>query len=252
MKFERNKQFDAQFNEVLGLRWYPYVGKHFGENGARVMVYAHNIPVNSARYEEETRKQADKAAWADCIEDYTYCQEKWTNAFRYFIKAAVGLKSNYGEDSEPSIIQRVDSFVEGIAYLNFIQELVKSDSAMAHATEEQIERSKKVNHEILRILGITHCICWGKHTYQYVCSLEGFKVLGEKELGKTGFSSCILEVGGGRTMQCLRIYHPSMPGGFDPLSETTQSIISRFLGTGEAEKQNRVVGGSTLPVPTPP
>jgi hypothetical protein len=250
MKFERNKQFDAEFDEVLGLRWYPYVGKHFGENGVRIMVYAHNIPIGVDVYEERQRSYADRATWAKSMEEYTYVQEKYTNAFRYFMKAAVGLKSNYGEHSEPAITQRVDSFVERIAYLNFIQDLVKSDKALARPGPEQIELSKKVNREILRILDITHCICWGTPTYQYVRSITGFKVLGENYLGKNGFSSCIVDVGGGKTMQCLRIYHPSMPGGFDPLSESTQSIISRFLGTEAAENQNRITG-SPPTVPTP-
>lgn len=233
MKFQRDESFDAQFENIHGIKWYPYVGKHFGDNGTRIMVYAHNIPIKAAVYDEQKRKyMADRTEWArgESMEQYTYIQEKWTNAFRYFIKGAVGLKTNFSENSEPSIMQRVDSFIERIAYLNFIQDLVKSDKALAHAEPEQIELSINVNREILRILGITHCICWGRPTYQYVCK-TGFKVLSEKnDLGKSGFSSCVIDVGGGKTMQCLRIFHPSMPG-FGSLKEKTHSIISSFLET---------------------
>jgi len=238
MKFQRDESFDARFDKIPDIRWYPYVGKHFGENGARIMVYAHNIPIATKCYDKMREDCKPKDSWARCLEEYIYPEKspgfrrRYTNTFRGFIKGAVGLKANYGEDSEPSIIQRVDSFVERIAYLNFIQDLVKSDKALAYAEPEQIERSKEVNREILKVLDITHCICWGKPTYEYVCSIPGFnKVLPEKYEGKSGFSSCVIDVGGGKTMQCLRIHHPSMPG-FGPFSDTTQSIISRFLELG--------------------
>ena len=134
MKFERDKQFDTQFDKVNNLRWYPYVGKHFGENGARIMVYAHNIPIQENIYDERKEEWAEKAVWADAMHEYTYVQAEYTNSFRCFIKGAVGLQRNYSENgkppTEPSIIQRVDAFVERIAYLNFIQDLVKSDKAL--------------------------------------------------------------------------------------------------------------------------
>jgi hypothetical protein len=240
MKFQRDESFDARFDKIKDIRSYPYVGKRFGENGARIMVYAHNIPIDTKRYDKmRDIDYKPKDTWASCLEEYIYPEKcpgfrrRYTNTFRCFIKGTVGLKANYGEDSEPSIIQRVDAFVERIAYLNFIQDLVKSDKALAPDEPEQIELSKKVNHEILKFLNITHCICWGRSTYEYVCSITGFnKVLPEKYEGKSGFSSCVIDVGGGKMMQCLRIHHPSMPG-FGPFSDTTHSIISRFLETKE-------------------
>ncbi len=179
------------------------------------------------------------------MDEYTYCQGKWTNAFRYFIKGAVGLKSNYGENSPSAIIQRVDSFVDQIAYLNFIQDLVKSDRAIARAEPEQVELSKGVNLEILRILDISHCICWGKPVYDYVRLMKGFKVQSEKDEGQNGFSSCVIDVGWGKVMRCLRIFHPSQPGWFNPFSDATQSIISGFLG-GEAPGMTNVAGTSPV------
>jgi|SRR5665213_2198956 len=246
MKFLRDASFDARFDAIKDIRWYPYVGKHFGENGVRIMVYAHNIPIDTKRYDKmRDIDYKPKDTWASCLEEYIYPERSrdfrrgYTNTFRYFIKGAVGLKGNYDENSELSIIQRVDSFVERIAYLNFIQDLVKSDNAMAGATPEQIELSIQVNLEILKILGITHCICWGTPTYRFVCSMKGFKAHSEKHLGKRGFSSCMIDVGENKTMQCLRIFHPSMPGGFHPLSESTHSIIADFLGI--EKKQDRAV-----------
>ena len=82
------------------------------------------------------------------------------------------MRSNFGETSDPSIKQKVDSFVEGIAYLNFIQDVVKSETAMAQADPQQVELSQRVNREILRILAATHCICWGKPTYCLVLSID--------------------------------------------------------------------------------
>ena len=234
IKFPRDKSYDAQFDKIPDIRWYPYVGKSFGENRARIMVYAHNIPIDTKRYDNWRDVVCKpKDYWASRVDEFIYPKRIWpiryTNTFRYFIKGAVGLKENYGDDSEPSIIQRIDLFVKRIAYLNFIQDLVKSDQARANADSQQVELSKKVNSEILKVLGITHCICWGKPTYEYVCSITGFnKVLPDKYEGKSGFSSCVIDVGGGKTMQCLKIHHPSMPG-FGPFSDTTQSIISRFL-----------------------
>ncbi len=230
-KFQRDKQFDDRFNRIEGLIWYPYVGKHFGQNGKRIMVYAHNAPVDSKEYDETRRKwEADKAYWANTVDEYAYDHpgNRYNKAFRNFIKAAVGFMTDYRRDSDPQAIERVDSFVDRIAYLNFIQGAVKGDKKNASATQEQIGKSKKVNREILRILDITHCICWGKHVYGYVRDMAAFNASPDKLEGRRGFSSCVIDVGGGKMLRCLRIFHPSMPW-FSPYSDKTQSIISRFL-----------------------
>jgi len=194
------------------------------------MVYAHNIPIKPEDYERKLAEWADPGTWANCLEEYTYVHGLYTNAFRYFIKGAVGLDEDYDEEeTAESVISRIDAFVEEIAYLNFIQGLVKSESPMATPSSELVEISKAVNREYLRILRITHCICWGKPTYQNVKSLDGYEVISEQNEGKRGFSSCVVDTGFGNTMHVLRIFHPSMPQGFAPYSEVTQGIISRFL-----------------------
>ena len=69
--------------------------------------------------------------------------------------------------------------------------------------------------------------------YHYVRLIPSFKVISEDaDLGKTGFSSCSIDVGDGKLMRCLSVYHPSMPS-FGCYSEATQSIIARFLAKAE-------------------
>ena len=193
------------------------------------MVFAHNIPIPPNDYERRLVEWSDPATWANAVEEYTYEQGWWTEAFRYFIKAATGLKSNFNGESDRAVTDLVDGFVNGMAYLNFIQDLVKSEGQIANATWEQVELSKKVNREYLKILEITHCICWGTPTYGYVKSLDGYRVISEHPAGERGFSSCVLETDTGKRMNVLRIFHPSMPQGFSPYSESTQRIIAEFL-----------------------
>lgn len=157
-----------------------------------------------------------------------YVQADYTKAFRYFIRGAVGLKKNFKASSDASVISRIDDFLHGIAYLNFIQDLVNSEKQMTNATWEQAQASQRINREYLRILNITHCICWGKPTYEYVQTMQGFRILSEKSEGKNGFSSCLVETNSGQHMHILRVFHPSMPS-FAPNSERTHGIISDFL-----------------------
>ena len=249
MKFTRDKSFDSQFSEVKDTVWYPYVGKTFGSRGRRIMIYAHNIPVKPQEYDLDQFKEKDPAFWADSIDQYTYDRYRWTEAFRYFVKGAVGLADNFNAQSPASIISRVEAFIHEIAYLNFIQGLVKSDLKLAVATKEQICHSKAVNREYLRILQISHCICWGKPTYEYVKSLAGFHVISEKGEGKKGFSSCVLDTGTSN-MHVLRVYHPSMPAYFSPYSKDTQGIISRFLCRDVIDTKNKLAESTaTMGVP---
>lgn len=194
------------------------------------MVYAHTIPVKEEAYDRKLQEWKDPTTWGDAaaIEEYTYCKADYTQAFRAFVKGAVGLSENYDNTSSSEILNRVDNFIHEIAYLNFIQELVKSNSQLAIASEEQVVLSKAVNKEYLDILQISHCICWGRPTYEYVKSISGYTVLSEEYAGKDGFSSCVIDSGSGRKMLLLRVYHPSMPG-FDPYSKDTQKIIANFV-----------------------
>lgn len=229
LKFPSTRQFNTEFDQVVGLLWYPYVGKRFGSNGRRIMVFGHNAYVKKADYDKLRQKWVvNKFEWSDCIDEYTYESGWWTKTFRAFIKGAVGLKENFNSQSSPEILQRIDSFVEQIAWINFIQDAVKSDKPLALAETEQIQRSIEINREILKILGVTHCICWGKPTYEYVKSIPEFRMLSEKSEGRAGFASCVIEANDGRQIHCLKTYHPSMPG-FSPFSEVTHQIFSTFF-----------------------
>ena len=228
MKFPRDTQFDAAFDAIPNLVWYPFVGSTYCAREQRVFVLAHNIPVHPETYDEKIKRWGPKATWADCIEEYAYEQEKYTQAFRYFIKATVGLQANYGYDSDITTQTRVDSFIQRIGYINYIQDLVKSEFQSAIATPAQIEISKSINMGILAILKPTHCICWGKHVFNYLKQTKGFQIEHADNNIRKGFATTTLTTADGHKMQILKVYHPSMPG-FSPYSTETRNIISSFL-----------------------
>ncbi len=235
-RFTRDTGYDPRFDKIQGLQWYPYVGKDFEGAAQRIMVFAHNIPVRPKIFDEKCKEWSGKGAWADAIEESAYVKASYTKAFRYFVKAATGLTENYGKDSRPEITIKVDEFLRRIAFINFIQELVKSEGQIARAEREQVERSKAVNREILNVLGITHCICWGKSVYEYVRGMEGFKPIPgtETQYRKKGFASCTIDVGDGKQMRCLKIFHPSMPD-FLPVQDA-HSIIAGFLAGNQGAR----------------
>ena len=72
-KFPHDRRFDDHFGRIPEIRWYPYVGKHFGRNGTRTMVFAHNAPVKSADF-DQTRQawSVKKHEWAAAMEEYTH------------------------------------------------------------------------------------------------------------------------------------------------------------------------------------
>ena len=228
VKFPHNPKYNSQFDDILGLKWYPYVGGHFAKKPQRVMVYAHNIPVKPDEYEAKSAEFRAKSTWADCIDEYTYEQGWWTEAFRYFVKAAVGLRENYAGDSAADVIAKVDEFISGISYTNFIQGLVKSDSQKARADASLVSESKRINKEILNVLKITHCICWGAPVFDYVRSIPGSTDENERSYDKMGFGYCLVSRSAHALMHVLKIHHPSMPN-FDSYSTETQKIISDFL-----------------------
>ena len=228
MKFTHNQKFNAQFDQIPGLVWYPYVGQNFEQSDRRIMVFAHNVPMKAENYQSKMREWAAKATWADALEEYTYEQGFWTKTFRSFITAAVGLTENFGYDSELAITDKVDAFVNRIAYGNFIQDLVQSERALATADADIVARSNSINRQFLEILAITHCICWGKNVFQYVTTLDGYKTLQHEDLNKLGFAYALVENDRGSRMHVLKVHHPSMPN-FDRYSSETQNILSNFL-----------------------
>jgi len=229
-RFPRDTRFDVEFDRIPNLFWYPYVGQDFQPSRSRVMVFAHNIPIPPDDCETTMQKWKSKDAWADkdTLGEYTYCRGWWTKPFRYFVKGSVGLQEDYDENSPPEVTERVDAFIRRISYINYIQGVVPSERQMANAPNHQVEMSQEINRQFLSILGVTHCICWGKHVYDYLMSTKAHKVLEEKKAAIGGFATAVLESEPGRFIRLLKTYHPSMPS-FRPYSAQTQTIISEFL-----------------------
>ena len=98
---------------------------------------------------------------------------------------------------------------------------------MTNANKEQIEKSILINEEIFSILGITHCICWGKQVYNHIRSSKNTKMVSEEIVYKKGFAKCDLKLNG-LPIKLLKVFHPSMPG-FGISSESTYEIIRSFL-----------------------
>lgn len=229
MKFKRDTCFDEQFDKVPNAKWIPYVGPLFTKQEKRIFVFAHNIPSKAEEYEERLQRFSKRSYWADCIEEYTYCRGDWTEAFRFFIKGAVGLSRNYGSGSDEETINKVDAFVSKFAYLNYIQDLVVGDSQRVNATPEQHDLSRSVNRDYLNILDITHCVCWGSQVFNSLKAIDGYIVESERSEGMRGFSSAVIIRPGGKRMNVLRIFHPSMPTGFKPFSEQTHKLLNDFF-----------------------
>lgn len=226
-KFPHNNKFDNQFSKIANITWYPYVGQEFGKDNKRIMVYAHNIPVKVEDFDYEVKRTSKPTFFADVLGEYTYINEKWSEAFRNFIKGAVGLTTNYSINSSPEIIVEIDKFVNKIAYNNFIDGLVKTNSKTnVYIPQEQIERSIKINLEVLKILNITHCICWGKEVFNYVCKYTSIPIKEEKLA--TGFGRCKIQLETGEEIKLLKIYHPSMPS-FRHLHKSTHEIFEDFF-----------------------
>ncbi len=225
--FERNVTYDSQFDAVENLKWYPYVGPQYDISDMKIMVLAHNIPIDEKRYDEMKIKWSPKDYWAIGIEEYTYEKGFWTESFRSFIKGAVGLKENYDEDSDNEIIEKVNAFVNSISYVNYIQDIVKSNSQMINASKEQIEESIPINEAIFRILGITHCICWGKQVYNHIKSSSNVINFTNEINHKEGFAECGIMLND-QPIKLLKVFHPSMPK-FGKYSESTHEIIANFL-----------------------
>ena len=229
MSFIHNPRFDAQFDKVPNIIWTPYVGQNFEQSPQKLLVFAHNISCKGAEYDAKTEEWKAKNTWSSCLDEYTYKPVKYNKAFRFFIKAAVGLSGNYKEDPIPAIRDKIESFVNRIAYVNFIQGLVKSETPLTPVEASQIAQSKTINKQLLEILGITHCICWGGPVFDHVTTLDGFSVVKTEDLLQKSFSYSLIQNEHGRRMHVLKIFHPSMPQGFKPYSPTTQDIIAAFL-----------------------
>jgi len=231
MKFPINSKFQEKFSEIPGIQFYPYVGQDYGIENKRILVFAHNIPVSSEKYEKDLERTDDPNHFAEQMVGYVYDQQNWARAFRNFIKGSLGLKKNYSRKSPSEITDKIDEFVEKIAFVNFINGLVKSNGQInAKGSKEDIERSKRINNEILKILEPTHCVCWGKDVYGYLLTLDDFELIEEKKVKKKGFGYALIKnKNNSHRIHVLKAHHPSMPG-FSQLKDKTHKIFEWFYG----------------------
>jgi hypothetical protein len=229
MKFQRDERYDDLFSQVPNARFYPYVGKNFDSQEKRVMVFAHNIAVPSDRYEQEQARTSSKTHFADALDEFTYEKGWWTKTWQNFIKASIGLKSNYSINSDPKTIDRIDNFVQSICCINYINDLVKAEQPVnAQIPKDLINKSNEVNYRFLDILNITHCVCWGKDVFNYLGNSNNFRVIEGSGYNKKGFGYMKVEnVNNGKRMHVLKIFHPSMPG-FGHFNDDTQEILRSF------------------------
>src|SRR5207249_965209 len=97
----------------------------FAKSKSRAMVFAHNIPIPAKDYDTKSEEWKAKDTWAasDTIEEYTYCRAWWSKTFRSFLKGAVGLTEDFDEHSNVETIDKIESFIQKISYINFIQGL---------------------------------------------------------------------------------------------------------------------------------
>lgn len=229
-RFPHDPMFDAKMAEIPDLVWYPYVGADFAKTTRRLLVLAHNVPVPEAIYDRRKAEMEQRDFWTHTLDEYTYTQGFWTESFRSFVKAAAGLTENFTSSADLPTQDKVDSFVRSIAYINFIQGLVLSSRQIARAGEAQIERSKSINAALLSILGVTHCICWGEHVFNYLTSTTGHHFENPVSCGRRGFGSGLLRICGDKPIHLLKIHHPSMPR-FGRFSPETHLIIANFIRT---------------------
>lgn len=82
MKFPHNPKFNDQFDQISNLVRYPYVGTNFEQSAQRIMVFAHNIPMDSERYESEKRARTARTTWTGALEEFTYGQTWYAKTFR--------------------------------------------------------------------------------------------------------------------------------------------------------------------------
>jgi len=228
MKFKNNPFYITEFSKIQDIKFYPYVGMDYPKRDKRVLVFAHNIPVTKEYYEKDKWKEQNPTHFADAMEELTYMKTNWTVTNRNFIKGAVGLSSNYSENSEQSIVEKVDSFVEGIAFANFINGLVVTErNVNANVPAEMIRTSKKIAYEIIKILNPTHIVCWGSAVYQYLTTMPNFKVIKTMKVNQKGFSYTLIEHDS-NPIHTLKVFHPSMPS-FKHSRSSTHDIFQNFF-----------------------
>lgn len=229
-KFQHHKSFDNKFQKIEDLIFYPYVGQSYSlENEKRILVIAKERPITEEEYKEKGKeKTSDKFLFANSMNEYSYASKDWTQSFKNFIKAAVGINFNYNSDSDLSTINKIDEFVSQISFTNFIDGFVISESKTnTKPPTVQIESSNRKISEIINILKPTHIICWGDFVFGHIRKLNDYHEI-EKQNFSDNFSIIIIENKEGEKINLLRCYHPSY-SGFKQLDEYFHKMFRNFF-----------------------
>jgi hypothetical protein len=234
MRFEHNNAFDSRFEQIEDLIFFPYVGKDYSlSEDKRILVLARERPISpkSETNGEKEKKEKEKHYFANTLYEYTFISKPWTLSFKNFIKAAVGIKFNYNEDSDTVTISRINEFVSKIAFTNLIDGFVLSKSITNTTLENgQLEKSLSKINQIINVLNPTHIICWGDYVFSNIRrNLDGYKEIANlQDKKKNGFAHIIIENDNKTKIDILRMYHPSY-AGFKQLDNEFHKSLSEFL-----------------------
>lgn len=236
MKFINNHEFIKYFNEIKNIRYFPYVGENYKSSKKKILILAHNIPVEPEKFEKEQIRTASKTHFADAMGEYVYTQEKWTKAFRNFVKGSLGIKINYNKNSSEEIKSKINEHIKSISYINYINDLVPSRTQNNVKVEKGlIDLSTEINNQLYKILKTSHIVCWGKPTFEYIIKqkdvtvLEKTSILTDEKIQKKGFEFAKIQING-CFINVLKVFHPSMPQ-FGHKKESTHKIFEWFYGT---------------------
>lgn len=199
------------------------------------MIFAHNMPSKIEEYDIHRIEKSSSTHFANAMEEFTYVQEKYTTTFRNFIKGSLFINENFNLASSKEITDKIENFIEKISYTNYVNDLVQSSTKTnVTVSNELLNRSHHVNKELIKILNVTHIVCWGKNVFNYFLSQPEIKTIErwkdfEKIDGlknRNGFEFAQIEFNG-KEICLLKVFHPSMPS-FGHYNKYTQDILSWF------------------------
>lgn len=235
MTLIRITDFDNQFENIDKIIFHPFVGENFKNNERRIMIYAHNIPVPSEKFDEAKTTEVNPTNYTYSMGQYLNKKKNWNKSFRNFIKASVGFTSDYKTPLEGENLEKIGNFVSKISHINYINGIVKSETNNNAIIDiELLKNSIEINNKILDILEITHIVCWGKNVFNYIIQQEKVQILeswdnfdrieGLKKSKGYGYAKIILN---GKEIHILKTFHPSMPS-FRQYYDNTHKIFNWF------------------------
>lgn len=228
MKFPTDNAFDADFANISGIRYFPYVGKKYLNEENKILIFGYNRYCDPLDYDTIEQTTANRNYYASNLEEFAYSQSRYTKTFRSFLRGALGIKYNFNMKSPESNL--VEDFLHKVSYTNYINDFVISKQKTGVIIDtEQIEKSRIINEELLSILMPTHIICWGKVVFDLILNNPRYSVISRKNLGKIGFESAVInDLKSGTIHNLLKVFHPSMPQ-FGINDARTHTILKTFL-----------------------